>query len=112
MVTGAEGETDDPDVLALRARQQRNLLTTLLLSQGTPMPLGGDELGRSQGGNNNGWCQDNDLSWLDWNDVDRELDTDPRSAELATGPADDARPIAPGSPLVVESRSILILRRG
>ena len=61
-----EGETDDPDVLALRARQQRNLLTTLLLSQGVPMLLGGDEFGRTQGGNNNAWCQDNEISWFDW----------------------------------------------
>jgi isoamylase len=63
---GAEGETDDPEVLALRARQRRNFLTTLLLSQGTPMLLGGDELGRTQGGNNNAWCQDNEISWYDW----------------------------------------------
>ncbi len=65
---GAEGDTDDPVVLALRARQQRNFMATLLLSQGTPMLLGGDELGRSQGGNNNGWCQDNEVSWYDWSD--------------------------------------------
>ncbi|MCW2924295.1 MAG: glgX, partial [Thermoleophilia bacterium] len=70
---GAEGETDDPDVNALRARQQRNFLATLLLSQGVPMLLGGDELGRTQGGNNNGWCQDNEVSWFDWANVDRDL---------------------------------------
>jgi isoamylase len=70
---GVEGPTDDPAVLALRARQQRNLLTTLFLSQGVPMLLGGDELGRSQGGNNNGYCQDNEISWLDWDDVDEDL---------------------------------------
>jgi glycogen operon protein len=64
---GVEGPTDDPDVLELRARQQRNLLTTLLLSQGVPMLLGGDERGRTQGGNNNAWCQDNEISWYDWN---------------------------------------------
>ncbi|MBX3284217.1 MAG: glycogen debranching protein GlgX [Actinobacteria bacterium] len=63
---GVEGPTDDPDVLALRARQQRNLLATLLLSQGVPMLLGGDEQGRSQGGNNNAWCQDTEISWFDW----------------------------------------------
>jgi glycogen operon protein len=63
---GAEGETDDPEILALRARQQRNFLTTLLVSQGTPMLLGGDEMNRSQGGNNNGWCQDNEISWFEW----------------------------------------------
>jgi isoamylase len=63
---GVEGETDDPAVNALRARQQRNFLTTLLVSQGTPMLLGGDEIGRTQRGNNNAWCQDNELSWYDW----------------------------------------------
>ena len=63
---GVEGETDDPEIDALRARQQRNFLTTLLLSQGTPMLLGGDEMGRTQHGNNNGWCQDNEISWYDW----------------------------------------------
>jgi isoamylase len=64
---GVEGETDDAVVLALRARQQRNFLTTLFVSQGTPMLLGGDELNRTQGGNNNGWCQDSEISWYDWN---------------------------------------------
>jgi isoamylase len=63
---GAEGPTDDPAVLALRARQQRNFLATLLLSQGVPMLLAGDEFGRSQHGNNNTYCQDNELSWLQW----------------------------------------------
>jgi len=63
---GAEGDTDDPAVLALRARQQRNLLTTLLLSQGVPMIAHGDECGRTQRGNNNAYCQDNELSWVDW----------------------------------------------
>jgi glycogen operon protein len=70
---GAEGPTDDPAVNALRARQQRNFLTTLLLSQGVPMLLGGDELGRTQGGNNNAWCQDNEISWFDWENADSEL---------------------------------------
>jgi isoamylase len=70
---GKEGETDDANVLQLRARQQRNLLTTLLLSQGVPMILGGDEIGRTQRGNNNGYCQDNELSWLDWEHVDEDL---------------------------------------
>jgi isoamylase len=70
---GAEGDTDDPEINALRARQQRNLLATLLLSQGVPMLLGGDEFGRTQHGNNNAWCQDNELSWFDWADVDHEL---------------------------------------
>ena len=67
---GVEGQTDDAGVVALRARQRRNLITTLLLSQGVPMILGGDELGRTQGGNNNAYCQDNELSWFDWTDVD------------------------------------------
>jgi glycogen operon protein len=70
---GVEGPTDDPDVLALRARQRRNVLTTLLLSQGVPMLLGGDEMGRTQGGNNNAYCQDNEVSWYDWEHVDEEL---------------------------------------
>jgi glycogen operon protein len=64
---GVEGSTDDPDVLTLRAKQRRNFLATLLLSQGIPMLLGGDEMGRSQQGNNNAYCQDNELSWYDWN---------------------------------------------
>jgi glycogen operon protein len=63
---GAEGDTDDPEVNALRLRQQRNFLTTLFLSQGVPMVLGGDEISRTQHGNNNAWCQDNELSWFDW----------------------------------------------
>ncbi len=64
--SGAEGETDDPAVQALRARQQRNFLVTLLLSQGIPMVLHGDELGRTQQGNNNVYAQDNELSWMNW----------------------------------------------
>jgi glycogen operon protein len=63
---GAEGPTDDPEVLTLRARQQRNFLTTLFLSQGVPMLVAGDEMGRSQQGNNNAYCQDNEISWLSW----------------------------------------------
>jgi glycogen operon protein len=63
---GAEGPADDPGVLALRERQRRNFLATLLLSQGVPMLLSGDEMGRTQAGNNNAYCQDNELSWLDW----------------------------------------------
>jgi glycogen operon protein len=70
---GVEGPTDDPDVNRLRARQQRNFLATLLLSQGTPMLLGGDEMGRTQHGNNNAYCQDNEISWYDWSSVDEEL---------------------------------------
>jgi isoamylase len=63
---GVEGETDDSAIVALRWRQQRNFLATLLLSQGVPMLLGGDELSRTQHGNNNAWCQDNELSWYEW----------------------------------------------
>jgi glycogen operon protein len=63
---GVEGETADAAVNALRARQQRNLIATLMLSQGVPMVLGGDEIGRTQRGNNNPYCQDNETSWLDW----------------------------------------------
>ncbi|WP_313404768.1 glycogen debranching protein GlgX [Aeromicrobium sp.] len=63
---GVEGPTDDEEVLELRRRQRRNLMATLLLSQGVPMVLHGDELGRSQGGNNNVYCQDNEVSWVDW----------------------------------------------
>ena len=71
---GVEGATDDPDILALRARQMRNMLATLLLSQGVPMILGGDEFARTQRGNNNAYCQDNELSWIDWSlaDLHRE----------------------------------------
>ena len=70
---GAEGETDDPGILDLRNRQRRNLLTTLFLSQGVPMLTGGDEIGRTQGGNNNGYCQDNEVSWFDWENADKDF---------------------------------------
>jgi glycogen operon protein len=70
---GVEGPTTDAAICALRARQQRNFLATLLLSQGVPMLLGGDELSRTQRGNNNAWCQDNELSWFDWESGDQEL---------------------------------------
>jgi glycogen operon protein len=70
---GVEGPTDDPAIAALRARQQRNFLATLFLSQGVPMLLGGDELGRTQDGSNNAWCQDNEISWFDWAGADGEL---------------------------------------
>src|SRR6476620_4190752 len=63
---GVEGLTDDPAINELRARQRRNFLTTLMLSQGTPMLLGGDEFGRTQHGNNNAWCQDSEISWFSW----------------------------------------------
>ncbi|GAA3510812.1 glycogen debranching protein GlgX [Actinocatenispora rupis] len=70
---GVEGDTDDPAVRAARDRQVRNLLTTLLLSAGTPMLLAGDELGNTQHGNNNAYCQDNPTSWLDWSTADTGL---------------------------------------
>ncbi|PQP42942.1 glycogen debranching enzyme GlgX [Mycolicibacterium austroafricanum] len=70
---GVEGPSDDPEVLALRSKQERNFLTTLLLSQGVPMICHGDELGRTQGGNNNGYCQDNEITWIDWASADTEL---------------------------------------
>jgi glycogen operon protein len=70
---GVEGETKDPKVLALRARQRRNFLATLLLSQGVPMLLHGDELGRTQQGNNNGYAQDSPLTWIHWDEVDEDL---------------------------------------
>jgi isoamylase len=70
---GDEGPTENPDVNALRARQVRNFLTTLMLSQGVPMLLGGDEMGRTQRGNNNAYCQDNEISWYDWAACDESL---------------------------------------
>jgi glycogen operon protein len=70
---GEEGPTENPEVFALRARQVRNFLTTLFLSQGVPMLLGGDEIGRTQEGNNNAYCQDNEISWYDWEAADEAL---------------------------------------
>lgn len=70
---GVEGPTDDPAVLGLRARQQRNFIATLLLSQGVPMLAHGDELGRTQQGNNNGYCQDSELTWINWDNIDQPL---------------------------------------
>ncbi|MFC5310249.1 glycogen debranching protein GlgX [Azospirillum rugosum] len=69
---GAEGPTDDPEIKALRFRQMRNLLGTLLLSQGTPMILAGDEFARTQHGNNNAYCQDNEIGWIDWENIDED----------------------------------------
>ncbi len=71
---GEEGETADPDILALRFRQMKNMLTILLTSRGIPMLLSGDEFGNTQMGNNNAYCQDNEISWLDWTDRDRNRD--------------------------------------
>ena len=70
---GAEGPTDDPEILALRAQQQRNFLVTLMLSQGIPMLVAGDEFSRTQQGNNNAYCQDNEISWIDWPNIDQAL---------------------------------------
>ena len=72
---GVEGPTSDPAIVGRRARQKRNLLMTLLLSQGTPLIAHGDELGRTQRGNNNAYCQDNDITWIDWEHRDRDLET-------------------------------------
>jgi glycogen operon protein len=71
---GAEGPAEDPEVAELRARQERNFLVTLFLSQGTPMLLAGDEIGRTQAGNNNAYCQDNEVSWVDWSRAAGERD--------------------------------------
>jgi isoamylase len=71
--SGVEGPTDDPEIIALRSRQQRNFITTLLLSQGVPMLAHGDELGRTQQGNNNTYAQDSELSWIDWGNADEAL---------------------------------------
>ncbi len=70
---GVEGPTEDAEILSARARRKRNMITTLLLSQGTPMILAGDELGNSQNGNNNAYCQDNETSWIDWNRTDPQF---------------------------------------
>jgi glycogen operon protein len=72
--SGTEGDTDDPEILALRAKRKRNFIATLFLSQGVPMLLAGDEINRTQQGNNNGYCQDNELGWLNW-----DLDGDARA---------------------------------
>jgi len=70
---GAEGDTDDKDIIALRNKQKRNFIATLFLSQGIPMLVAGDEFGRTQKGNNNAYCQDNEISWVDWKNMDDEL---------------------------------------
>jgi glycogen operon protein len=71
---GVEGPTDDPEIVALRCRQMRNFWATLMVSQGTPMIAHGDELGRTQDGNNNVYCQDSELSWMDWSLADKNSD--------------------------------------
>jgi len=70
---GVEGPTDDPEIIERRERQKRNFLATLLFSQGVPMILGGDEISRTQHGNNNAYCQDNETTWVDWNLDDRKM---------------------------------------
>ncbi|HTU83454.1 MAG TPA: glycogen debranching protein GlgX, partial [Candidatus Acidoferrales bacterium] len=79
---GVEGPTDDPAVIALREKQKRNFLATLLLSEGLPMLLAGDELGRTQHGNNNAYCQDNEIGWIDWSGVHHAAPTGSREREL------------------------------
>ncbi|TDC48931.1 glycogen debranching enzyme GlgX [Jiangella ureilytica] len=98
---GVEGPTDDPEVNAVRARQQRNFLATLLLSQGVPMIGHGDELGRSQDGNNNGFCQDNEITWVDWEAADRPLQEFTRAvtALRATHPVFRRRRFFDGRPV-------------
>jgi len=96
---GTEGPTDDPDIRALRARQQRNLLATLLLSQGVPMLLAGDELCRTQHGNNNAYCQDNELSWLQW-----------PFSELQPGYLTSSDPVGPASIAADFTRQLIRLR--
>lgn len=71
--SGVEGPTTDPEILAVRSTRCRSMLATVVLSQGVPMLLGGDELGRTQGGNNNGYAQDNEVSWFDWSHMDHDL---------------------------------------
>ena len=70
---GVEGPTNNPDIIAKRAQRRRNMFATLMLSQGTPMVLAGDELGNSQGGNNNAYCQDNEIGWVDWDNADPDF---------------------------------------
>ena len=99
---GVEGPTDDPAISALRLQQQRNFLTTLLLSQGVPMIAHGDEMGRTQLGNNNGYCQDSDLTWVDW-----DLDDDRRRAapvHASAGPAAQGPPGLPAPPVLRRDR--------
>jgi len=79
---GVEGETDDPEILALRRRQAKNFLALLFLSQGVPMLLAGDEVLRTQGGNNNAWCQNNDVAWFDWTLVEQNADMRRFAAEM------------------------------
>ena len=100
---GVEGETDDPEVLKLRARQKRNLLATLLLSQGVPMLLAGDEMGNTQRGNNNAYCQDNEIAWIKW-DRGRPLPDGVRADADAAAPQPPGVPPAPLLPRAADPR--------
>src|SRR5262249_57211985 len=93
---GAEGPSEDAGVEALRSRQVKNFLTILLLSQGRPMMLMGDEVRRTQRGNNNAYCQDNEVSWLDWGGVERHGDL--RRFMAGTPPSLQPPPVFPGPP--------------
>ena len=95
---GAEGPTKDKDILALRARQRRNFIATLLLSQGIPMLAHGDELGRTQQGNNNVYCQDGPISWIDW-DLD-EAQNAPAGVHATRRPAAPGPPGVPSAPVL------------
>ncbi|MFE9814555.1 glycogen debranching protein GlgX [Streptomyces sp. NPDC005773] len=103
---GVEGETDRPEVLELRERQMRNFIATLMLSQGVPMLSHGDEFGRTQRGNNNGYCQDSELSWVHWPDPGRTADSDGDGEERA-GQDDGGL----GSSLLEFTRAMVWLRR-
>ncbi|BCI87186.1 hypothetical protein NIIDMKKI_23920 [Mycobacterium kansasii] len=105
---GVEGPTDDPGVNELRSRQQRNFLTTLLLSQGVPMICHGDELGRTQNGNNNGYCQDNEITWVNWAEADTGLLDFTRavSALRANHPVFRRRRFFPASRWAVAARTV------
>ena len=123
---GVEGPTDDAGVNELRARQQRNFITTLLLSQGVPMICHGDELGRTQDGNNNGYCQDNELTWMDWSKPDdgpvglhpsgvgvaRQPPGVPQAPVLQRQTGGPPRPGRPARHLLVRPRRIRDDRRG
>jgi len=108
---GVEGPTDDPTVLGLRARQQRNPIATLLLSEGLPLLLGGDEFGRSQGGNNNAYCQDNELTWFDWKAAAKNTDLIDFTARLChlceQHPVFRRRPFFNGTPAPESTRDDL-----
>ncbi|AKE41527.1 glycogen operon protein [Corynebacterium kutscheri] len=106
---GVEGPTNDPEILELRARQRRNFLSTLLLSQGTPMIAHGDEIARTQGGNNNVYCQDNEIAWMDWNQVEDNKELLEFTRRLirirADHPVFRRRRFLAGGPLGVEARN-------